>query len=72
LEDAFRSRDVPCAVLLEKTAYAIAATALRKSTVQAKRITASLGDSHEGSWRSEEKLAALAAWMSLVVHAKTR
>src|ERR1700675_1349373 len=66
LEDAFRSHEVPCEVLLEKTAYTIAATALRKSTVQAKRITTSLGDSHEGSWRSEEKLAALAAWMSLV------
>jgi hypothetical protein len=72
LEDAFRSHDIPCEVLVEKTAYTIAATSLRKSTVQAKRITASLGDSHKGSWRSEEKLAALAAWVSLVGHAKTR
>jgi hypothetical protein len=71
LEEALRSQSIPCTVLLEKTAYATAATALHKSTVQAKRIAANLGDSHDGAWRAEEKLAALAAWMSLVAHAKT-
>jgi hypothetical protein len=65
LEDAFRSQGIPCAVLLEKTAYATAAAALQKSPAQAKRIAASLGDARDGSWRAEEKLAALAAWMSL-------
>jgi hypothetical protein len=65
LEDAFRSHNVPCAVLLEKSAYATAAAALHKSMAQTKRVAASLGDSHDGSWRAEEKLAALAAWMSL-------
>jgi len=65
LEDAFRSQDIPCAVLLEKTAYAQAAAALQKSPAEAKRIAAAFGDSHDGSWRAEEKLAALAAWMSL-------
>jgi hypothetical protein len=72
LEDAFRLQSVPCTVLLEKTAYATAATALHKSTAQAKRIATNLGDSHDGAWRAEEKLATLAAWMSLVAHAKTR
>jgi hypothetical protein len=71
LEDAFRLQSVPCTVLSEKTAYATAATALHKSTAQAKRIATNLGDSHDGGWRAEEKLAALAAWMTLVVHAKT-
>ncbi len=65
LEDEFRSQDIPCAVLLEKTAYAAAAAALHKSPAEAKRIAATFGDSHDGSWRAEEKLAALAAWMSL-------
>jgi hypothetical protein len=71
LEDAFRSQGIPCAVLLEKTAYATAASALHQSTVEAKRIAPSLGDSHDGSGRAEEKLAALAAWMSLATNAKT-
>jgi hypothetical protein len=72
LEDALRSHNIPCAVLLEETAYAAAATAQHKSTAQAKGIAATVGDSHDGAWRAEEKLAALAAWMSLVAHAKTR
>jgi hypothetical protein len=72
LQDALRSHNIPCAVLLEKTAYVTAATALHKSTAQAKRIAANFGDSHDGAWRAEEKLAALAAWMALVAHAKTR
>jgi len=65
LEDAFRAKGIPCAVLVEKTAYATAATSLRKSPAEAKRIAANLGDLHDGPWRAEEKLAALASWMSL-------
>jgi hypothetical protein len=65
LEEEFRSLSIPCVVLLEKTAYATAAAALYKSPAEARRVAASLGDSHEGSWRAEEKLAALAAWMAL-------
>ena len=65
LHDAFRAHGIDCKVLVEKTAYASAATLLGKSPADAKRIVAALGDFHEGSWRAEEKLAALAAWMSL-------
>ena len=65
LGDACRAQGISCEVLLEKTAYATAAAALRKSPAEAKRAIAVLGESHDGSWRSEEKLAALAAWMSL-------
>jgi hypothetical protein len=72
LEDAFRANDIPCAVLLEKTAYATAAAALGKTPPEAKRIAAAFGDSHQGSWRAEEKLAALAAWMSLQAPARSR
>jgi hypothetical protein len=67
LEDAFRARAIPCAVLLEKTAYATAAGAVRKNPAEAKRIAADLGESHDGSWRAEEKLAAVAAWMALAM-----
>ena len=66
LEDAFRSRGIPCAVLLEKSAYSTAAAALGKSPAEAKSIAAALGNSHDGSWRAEEKLAALAALTALV------
>ena len=65
LEDAFRSHRIPCSIMLEKTAYATAANSLRKSPAETKRIAANLGESHDGSWRAEEKLAALAALMAL-------
>jgi hypothetical protein len=55
-------------VLLEKKAYTTASSVLRKSAPETKRIIAGLGDSHEGSWRAEEKLAALAAWIALCAH----
>lgn len=65
LEDALRKQEIPCEALLEKTAYLAASSTLRKSPAEAKRTIAGLGASHEGSWRAEEKLAALAAWMAL-------
>jgi hypothetical protein len=65
LEDAFRSHGIPCSAMLEKMAYATAANSLRKSPTELKRMAATLGESHDGSWRAEEKLAALAALMAL-------
>ena len=65
LADALLKHEIPCNVLLEKTAYATASLALRKSPADARRTIASLGDAQEGSWRAEEKLAALAAWMAI-------
>jgi hypothetical protein len=65
LEDAFQAQGIPCTVLVEKTAYATAATSLCKSLAEAKRVAADLGELHDGPWRAEEKLAALASWMSL-------
>jgi hypothetical protein len=38
---------------------------LEVSAAKAKSVIASLGDSQEGAWRAEEKLAALAAWVAL-------
>jgi hypothetical protein len=65
LEDALREQGLPSRVLLEKNAYAMGSPTLRKSAREAKKIIAGLGESHGGSWRAEEKLAALAAWMAL-------
>jgi hypothetical protein len=71
LEHALGKHEVPCSVLLEKTAYIAASAGLRKSPAEAKRAVASFGDAHAGSWRAEEKLAALAAWMALCAGSKT-
>lgn len=70
LEHALNKHEVPCSVLLEKTAYIAASAELRKSPAEAKRTIASLGNAHEGSWRAEEKLAALAAWIALCARNK--
>jgi hypothetical protein len=68
LEDAFRAQEIPSAAYVEKGAYEAAAPVLRKTPGQIKRAIADLGESHEGSWRAEEKLAALAAWAALAEH----
>lgn len=65
LEDAFQAQGISCVVFLEKDAYARAAEKLRITEGAAKRAVAKLGESQEGSWRAEEKMAALAAWVSL-------
>ena len=71
LEDALRSCKIPCAVFLEKSAYETAALALRITAPKAKRAIARLGEFHEGSWRAEEKLAALAGWTALAKRGKS-
>jgi hypothetical protein len=71
LEETFRARKISCEAFLEKGAYETAAGMLRRAPAQIKRAVAGLGESHEGSWRAEEKLAALAAWMALHAGSKT-
>lgn len=70
LQRALAAQKIFCKVFLEKTAYTTASHALRKSPAEAKRTIASLGDAHEGSWRAEEKLAALSAWVALCARNK--
>lgn len=65
LADAFRARGISCAMFVEKEAYARAAEKLHTTEAAAKRTVAQLGESHEGSWGAEEKMAALAAWVAL-------
>jgi hypothetical protein len=65
LEDAFRARKILCGAFLKQDAYETAAGMLRRTPAQIKRAVAALGESHEGSWKAEEKLAALAAWVAL-------
>jgi hypothetical protein len=70
LEDALRGRGIPCSAVLEKIAYEVAAPVLRLTPAKAKSSIAKLGESHEGSWRAEEKLAALGAWMALAARGR--
>lgn len=52
-------------VVVEKELVAQASEALRRSERQIKQDVALLGAEVDGSWRAEEKAAALAAWMVL-------
>jgi hypothetical protein len=72
LGDALGDQKISHRVLLEKNAYRTASPVLGQSAAQAKKMIAKLGESHEGSWRAEEKLAALAACLALTESAKAR
>jgi len=65
LAAALQSRGIHCAIFTERDAYATAAEALGKSPTQIKYTVTRLGDSANGAWRAEQKLAALAAWLAL-------
>ena len=65
LERAVRSFRLPCSVLVERDAYAKAATVLGRPAGALKRAVTELGRALAGPWRADEKTAALAAWMAL-------
>jgi hypothetical protein len=65
LETALRSQGVRCSVFTERNAYAEAANILGQSPERIKLAIATLGRSQKGPWRADQKLAALAAWVSL-------
>jgi hypothetical protein len=65
LEEALRLHGLSCLVVAERNAYAQAATVLARSQDELKRAVSAFGRSRSGSWRADEKLAALAAWVAL-------
>jgi hypothetical protein len=65
IEDAARAHRLPCSILVEREAYRVAAEALGAGEDALKRRVAELGRPLGGSWRAEDKLAALAAWCAL-------
>jgi hypothetical protein len=65
LKEALTAAGLPCPVLVERDAYAKASSVLGKTEADLKRAVTSLGHSMSGSWRAQEKLAALAAWTAL-------
>src|SRR5881296_4260546 len=65
LERAVRSFRLPCAVIVERGAYATAADRFKRRENDVKRAVTELGRAIAGPWRADEKTAALAAWMAL-------
>jgi len=65
LEKTLTSKGLPCSVVVERSAYAKAASVLGRVENDLKRAVVGLGRSRSGPWRAEEKLASLAAWIAL-------
>jgi len=65
VEDELRAHDLSCVVLAEKTAFKVASGAIGAREDALKGTLATLGRLVEGPWRTEEKLAALAALVAV-------
>lgn len=65
LADALTARGIRCSVVVEKTLGDEARRALKRSDAEIKRTLTAFGTSLGSPWRSDEKAAATAAWMSL-------
>ncbi|HYK82952.1 MAG TPA: TfoX/Sxy family protein [Gemmatimonadales bacterium] len=69
LERAVRARRVACSVVVERSLFAQAATALKRSERDLRAAVTELGHALPGPWRAEEKAATVAAWVALRPHA---
>jgi hypothetical protein len=65
LERALKAHGICSAILLEREAYHKATVQLRRSIDDVRRTIQDFGRSTAGPWRTEQKLAALAAWFAL-------
>jgi len=65
LETALQSHGIQCAIFIERDMYAAASKLLGQSHTQIQRTLVHLGRSVNGPWRADQKLAALAAWITL-------
>jgi hypothetical protein len=65
LEDALGSRGLSCSIFVERQVYERAVVALKRSEKDLKQSLAQLGQSLDGPWRADDKLACLAAWLAL-------
>jgi hypothetical protein len=71
-EEALRDAGVSSAVWIEKVLAAKASAVLGRSEDHLKRATKDLGRGVEGGWRTDDKAAALAAWLALEVRRGTK
>ena len=65
LQDALSSLGLHCSIIVEREIYEQAAAALKRSEKDLKRSLTQLGQSLNGPWRADDKLACLAAWLAL-------
>jgi hypothetical protein len=66
LEAGSEASGLPHFALIEREAYEKAAEVLRRTPAQLRKTVSEMGSSVGRPWRAEEKLATLAAWVSLV------
>ncbi len=69
LEQGLQDGGVPCAAVVERALYATAAPRLRGSEASLKQAVTALGRGRFAGWRSDDKVATLAAWLVLGDHA---
>lgn len=65
VEQALNAHDIHSGILVERDAYAQAATQLNKSIDDVRQTIQNFGGVTDSPWRAEQKFAALAAWFSL-------
>jgi hypothetical protein len=65
LEQALNAHGIHTAIFLERDAYSTAAVQLKKSPHEVRDTVQNLRRFTEGSWRAEQKLAAVGAWIAL-------
>jgi hypothetical protein len=65
LQRSLHGHGIRTEVLLEREAYGKAALELKQSSENVRRVIQNFGRDAKASWRAEQKLAALAAWLAL-------
>jgi hypothetical protein len=65
VEDAAARSNLRCSIWRERDLYASAVGLLKRSERELREGVTALGADAEGSWRAEQKMAALAAWLVL-------
>jgi hypothetical protein len=65
LEQSLHGHGIPTEVLLEREAYGNAAVELKQSNENVRRMIQNFRGDAKASWRAEQKLAAVAAWVAL-------
>jgi hypothetical protein len=66
LEQALNAHGIRTAILLERDAYVTAGAQLKRPHDDVRQTIQNLRRSSDGSWRTEQKLSAVGAWLALV------
>lgn len=69
-EDALRRLGLSCSTWVERSLYAGAARDLGQPEDRIRKVVAELGRGMSGGWRSDDKTAAVAAWLGLGCEAR--